>query len=343
VHARIIGVEYHLPDNIVSTEALSRRFPEWRVENIDAKTGIEHRHVAAEGECASDLAVLAGRKLFDSGICSPGQVDFLLLCTQSPDYVLPSTACLLQERLGISSSVGALDFNLGCSGFVYGLGLAEGLISTGQARCVLLITADTYSKYISPDDKSCLTVFGDAAAATLLVAQPGRTPSIGPFVYGTDGRGANQLIVPGSGTRRNLLGSSLGPLETSGKPGRPVDEGRLYMNGNSVFQFAISQVPTAVNALLDKAGLAIADIDLFVFHQANAYLLEELRTILGIPRDKFQIAIRFCANTVSSSIPIALHEAHVDGRLSHGTVIMIVGFGVGFSWGATLVRWSIPG
>src|SRR5882762_1037026 len=181
MQAAISAIEYFLPSNVVSTSDLSREFPEWSVEKIDQKTGIQQRHIAAEEECSSDLAVNAAQRLFDSGACKPESIDFVLLCTQSPDYFLPTTACLVQDRLGIPTSAGALDFNLGCSGYIYGLGLAQGLISSGQASNVLLITAETYSKFIYPRDKSVRTIFGDAAAATLLKGVESESPFIGPF------------------------------------------------------------------------------------------------------------------------------------------------------------------
>src|SRR5690242_19857668 len=162
IQAAIKAIEYYLPENAVSTEQLAAEFPEWSVEKIEEKTGIRVRHTAGAGECASDLGCAAAQKLFDSGACAAADIDYILLCTQSPDYFLPTTACLMQERLGIPTHAGALDFNLGCSGFVYGLGLAQGLIATGQAGRVLLITAETYSKFIHPRDKSVRSLFGDA-------------------------------------------------------------------------------------------------------------------------------------------------------------------------------------
>ena len=158
MRAGIKAIEYHLPENILSNADLAQLFPEWPVERIQQKTGISLRHIAGPEECSSDLAVAAARKLFDSGVCTPAEIDFVLLCTQSPDYFLPTTACLVQERLGIPTTAGALDFNLGCSGFIYGLSLARGLVETGQAVNVLLLTAETYSKFIHPKDKSVRTL-----------------------------------------------------------------------------------------------------------------------------------------------------------------------------------------
>src|SRR5438309_11485134 len=181
IHGTISAIEYFLPEKIVTTADLSAEFPDWSVEKIDAKTGIQERHIAAPGECASDLAVAAAQKLFESKACTASDIDFLLFCTQSPDYFLPTTACLIQNRLGIPTTAGAYDFNLGCSGYIYGLGQAEGLIATGQASNVLLLTAETYSKFIHPRDRSVRTIFGDAAAATLIRAVEADAPYIGPF------------------------------------------------------------------------------------------------------------------------------------------------------------------
>ena len=308
------------------------------MEKIDSKTGISERHVSREDECSSDLAVEAARKLFASGACRPEDVDFVLLCTQSPDYFLPTTACLLQERLGIPTTAGALDFNLGCSGFIYGLGLAEGLISTGQARNVLFLTAETYSKFLHPKDKSVRTIFGDAAAATLITAADLPEPLIGPFLYGPDGRGAKNLIVPTGGMRSPRTAETAHVMEDDSGNARSADN--LFMDGAEIFNFTLSAVPQSVSALLEKAGVGFDAVDLFVFHQANRYMLEHLRKRIKIPAEKFEVSMSHCGNTVSSTIPIALKHAVAEGRLQAGQLAMLVGFGVGYSWGATLVRWQ---
>ncbi|MBK9169070.1 MAG: ketoacyl-ACP synthase III [Bryobacterales bacterium] len=337
MQAAIRAIEYHLPSTALSTSDLAAEFPEWPVEKIDRKTGISERHIAAAGECASDLGCAAAAKLFESGAVSPAGVDALLLCTQSPDYFLPTTACLLQDRLGLPTACFALDFNQGCSGFVYGLGIAKGLIETGQARSVLLVTAETYTKFIHPRDKSVRTIFGDAAAATLIegVSAPSGAPLIGPFVFGTDGSGARHLIVSSGGMRHPL------PEAHSADSGDGASRAGnyLYMDGAEVFDFALRVVPDAFAKILDAAGMKVEDVDLFVFHQANQYMLQSLRLALNLPEQKFVIAMRHCGNTVSSTIPIALKHAAMDARLGHGNVVMLVGFGVGYSWGATLIRW----
>ncbi len=338
MQAAVKAIEYVLPEAVLTTEDLAAEFPEWSVQKIDDKTGIRERHIAAPTECSSDLAVAAAQKLFASGACAPQDVDYVLLCTQSPDYFLPTTACLIQHRLGIPTSAGALDFNLGCSGYIYGLGMAQGLIATGQARRVLLLTAETYSKFIHPKDKSVRTIFGDAAAATLLSAVDGDVPFVGPFVYGTDGSGAENLIVPTGGMRQARSEVSAQTVEDGSGNIRSADN--LFMNGAEIFNFTLSAVPSSVNELLQKAGIGADAVDLFVFHQANRYMLEHLRKRMKIPTERFALTMSHCGNTVSSTIPIALKHSARDGMLQPGALVMLVGFGVGYSWGATLLRWT---
>jgi 3-oxoacyl-[acyl-carrier-protein] synthase-3 len=338
MHSVISAIDYYLPASRVTTNDLGLEFPEWPVQRIDAKTGIHERHIAADDECASDLAFQAASNLFRRGACSPDNIDYVLFCSQSPDYILPTTACLLQHRLGIRHDVGALDFNLGCSGFVYGLGLAEGLISSHQASCVLLLTAETYSKYWNPKDRSIRAIFGDGAAATVLCARPAREPFIGPFIYGTDGRGANDFIVPAGGARLRRTNETAN--ERADGCGNIRCAEQLFMNGVRMIDFALDRVPHALDALLAKAQITHSQVGLYVFHQANAYLLEELRKVIGIPEEKFQVTLDHCGNTASSTIPIALTHAVQQGRVREGMLVVVVGFGVGYSWGATLIRWN---
>ena len=325
--ATVRAIEYYLPEDVLGNDLLSQRFSDWTPEKIEEKTGIRARRIAAADQCSSDLAVEAAKRLFASGAIAPEQIDYILLCTQSPDYFLPTTACLVQERLGIPTSAGALDFNLGCSGFVYGLGLAKGLIETGQARNVLLLTAETYSKFMHPDDRSTRSIFGDAAAATLISDVDAPPNAIGPFSFGTDGKGAKNLIVPAGGMRKAIA------------PGELTPEDALYMNGPEIFTFTLRIVPASVKEVLERAGKSMDDVDLFIFHQANRYMLDHLRKKMKIAEEKFYIFMSDCGNTVSSTIPIALKHAVDDGRLQRGQTAMLVGFGVGYSWASTLIRW----
>src|SRR6202012_1283311 len=199
---KVSAIAGFLPDAVLSNDALAAIYPGWDADKIFDKTGIRERRIAAEGQTAGDLAEGAARRLFESHDIDPQSIDFLLLCTQAPDYLLPATACILHGRLGLRHDCGALDFSLGWSGFIYGLSLANGLIASGAARRVLLLTADTYSKFIHPMDKSVRTLFGDGAAASLLEAAEAERPAMGLFVSGTDGAGAANLIVPAGGARR---------------------------------------------------------------------------------------------------------------------------------------------
>ena len=328
--SRISAITYATPERVVSNAEIAAYSEEWTAEKIEQKTGIAQRHYVGRNECASDLAASAAKKLFALGKCQWDDIDFILFCTQSPDYLLPTTACMLQHRLGLKKSVGAIDINQGCSGYVYGLGVAEGLISSGIAKNILFLTADTYSKFLAEADLSVRTLFGDGASATLIQAAPDATSSsMGPFVFGTDGKGAEKLIVRGSGTRDlNACGDS--PLKSSA----------MYMNGAEIFSFTLTAVPRLVKQLLAATSQSIDDVDLFVFHQANEYMLEHLRKRLEIPKEKFVISMRNHGNTVSSSIPIALVHVESEGRLRPGMKVMLVGFGVGYSWGATFLRWN---
>jgi len=339
--AAIKAIDYHLPEKVLTNTHLADEFPGWTQEKIERKIGITARNVVEDDECSSDLAVAAAEKLFASGACQRKDIDFVVLCTQSPDYFLPTTACLIQHRLGLPTSCGALDFNLGCSGFVYGLGMVKGLIETGQASRVLLLTSETYSKFLHPSDRGCRTIFGDAAAATLIEAVPeqgnGQAPHIGPCVFGTDGKGGELLIVR-AGAMRNRQPTG-GPVVKADDGTEYDPSGYLYMDGPEIFAFTLVSVPPLVDALLTRNQMSIDDVDLFVFHQANQFMLDRLCTRMGLPEDRFFIGMHDCGNTVSSTIPIALNQALEAGRLKSGDRVALVGFGVGLSWAATMLRW----
>ena len=331
--AFIKAISYYLPDRVVTNEDLVKEFPEWDVEKVYSKVGVKERHLAAESETAGDLAEKAALKLFEEYQVSPSDIDFLLLCTQSPDYRLPSTACILQARLGIPTSAGAFDYDLGCSGCIYGMAVAKGLIAAGLASNVLLLTAETYTKYLHPDDKSNRTIFGDGAAACLISREEGLA-EIGDFVFGTDGSGAENLMVKTQGAR---FPEKTG-LSTEDDDGHVNREDYLYMNGSAIFNFTLEQVPPMMKQLLEKSGLGKDDIDYFVFHQANKYMLSTLRKICGIPKDKFHIDLEHTGNTVSSTVLISLKDCLDQGVIHSGMKVMACGFGVGLSYGGTILH-----
>ena len=332
--AAITAVASYLPEGRLSNDRLAAELGAWTADDILQKTGIAERRIASTDECASDLGVAAAERLFAGGV-SREEIDYLLFCTQSPDYFLPTTACLVQERLKLRTDIGAIDFNQGCSGFVYGLSLAKSLVETGLARNVLLITAETYSKFINKRDRSVRTVFGDAAAATLVSGIESDTDLLGPFVFGTDGRGANNLIVPTGAARKPRSAETA--IEAEDK-GSWRSEDNLYMNGPEIFNFTLKAVPAAVGTLLKKIEATIDGVDYYILHQANKFMLDKLRAKMAIDPSKFALEMESCGNTVSSTIPIALQHARESGILAPGARVMLVGFGVGYSWAAAMMR-----
>jgi 3-oxoacyl-[acyl-carrier-protein] synthase-3 len=324
-YAAIGPVAIHLPEKVEDNDFLGAQYPRWDMDLIFAKTGIRQRHIAGPDECASDLGVAAAEKLFAEYDVDRKSIDFLLFCTQTPDYPLPTTACLVQNRLGLSTSVGALDFNLGCSGFVYGLLLADGLIRSGAAHRVLLITAETYSKYIDPTDRSLRTIFGDGAAATLI--EESDTPSLDGFVFGTDGSGGDLLMVTEGGVRSHLP-DALQPRKRKRWPSS------LYMAGPELVKFSLEIAPPLIDDVLARVGWTRDKIDMYLLHQATLFMLEHLRERLSLDLEHTPEALEDYGNTVSSTIPILIRDLRVAGRLQPGIRTLLMGFGVGLSWAA---------
>ena len=320
--ASIGPIAVYFPDLVEDNDYLAGEFPKWNMDLIYEKTGIRARHVASSGQCASDLGVAAAEKLFAEHNIDRRSIDFLLFCTQTPDYPLPTTACLMQDRLGLPTSIGALDFNLGCSGFVYGLSLADGLIRSGAARRVLLITAETYSKYIDPADRSLRTIFGDGAAATLIDAAA--EPSLGSFIFGTDGRGAHTLMVTEGGARP--------PSDAIRPSKRKRWPSSLFMDGPALVKFTLDVVPPMVDRLLADARWSREDVDMYLLHQATSFMLEHLRERLKLDEEHVPEALKEYGNTVSSTLPVLMNDLRDSSRLRPGKQTLLIGFGVGFSW-----------
>jgi 3-oxoacyl-[acyl-carrier-protein] synthase-3 len=330
-------ITYYLPQNILTNDQLEKEYDSWSATKIYRKTGIENRHTA-KGEKTSDMAVKAAEELFRSNPeITKDDIDFLILCTQSPDYFLPTTACLVQERLGLSRKVGEFDFNLGCSGYIYGLLLASSLIQATQSRNVLLLTSEKYCRYIHPQDRSTRTIFGDGATATLISETKGFA-TLDAFDWGTDGSGAKNLIVPAGGDA--LPCSSETAKEQTDDSGNIRSLNNIYMNGPEIFAFTLDTVPITIERVLKKASLEMGDIDFFVFHQANKFMLETLRVKLNISEEKFIIDMKDYGNTVSSTIPIAVENARRKKLFHNGAKILLAGFGVGYSWGSAILTWK---
>lgn len=325
--AYITHISSYFPEKVLVNDELVFQHPSWTSEKVFNKLGIKERRVAAENEYASDLAVKAVEQMRSEGQ-SLDDVDYILYCTQSPDYLIPTTACIIQERLKLSKSAGALDFNLGCSGYVYGLGLAAGLIATGQAKKILFITSETYSKFIAENDISNRLIFGDAATATLITEMKTNQNSleIGKFVYGTDGSGWTKLKASLGGLKEKI-------------PSNEKTRKDLVMDGPEVMNFALREVPLLMQNLLLKNKLNdLREIDHFIFHQANKIMLDQLEKKLGLASFKVHREFENIGNTVSNTIPIVLEKLMKHNSYQENQTMALVGFGVGFSWGAVILR-----
>jgi 3-oxoacyl-[acyl-carrier-protein] synthase-3 len=334
--AEIRAIARYFPSGRLSNHQLSEAFPEWSVDKIADKTGIHNRYVSGENEFSSDLGLGAAKRLLEEQGIDVEQLDYLIFVTQSPDFALPTTACLVHEGLGMKRSAGAIDLNMGCSGYIYGLGMAQALVSSGQANNVLLVTSDTYTKYLNVTDKSVRTIFGDGATATW-VARSDEIGSIGQFTYGTEGGGARHLIVPHGGLRD---AAELAPRASTIARELVPSNYNLFMDGAEIFNFTLRVAGPSLSQILKSNSLEMEDIDYFVFHQANAFMLEHLRKKLDIPAEKFPVMMANWGNTVSSTIPMAIVEMRQAMKLSGKKRLLLMGFGVGLSWGGTVVNFD---
>lgn len=325
--AYITKIAYVLPEK-VSENPKNR---------LTKKTGIHSRHICGADEIASDLAMRAAEKLFGEGV-DKTDVDYLLLCTQSPDYYLPTTACILQDRLGLSNECGAVDINLGCSGYIYGLSIAKGLIESGQCKKVLFLTAETYSKYINEKDNTVLPLFGDAGTATIIEAVDTEDNGLEGFVLGTNGAGYQNLIVPVGGMCQRMQDTEI--TEQTDEYGNYRTNRDLYMHGSAISDFALEVVPKTVDKILDKTGLTKNKVDYFVFHQANKFMLQFLQMKCDLLDYPYWNDVKEYGNTVSCSIPIALVDMMNANQDKNINKVMSIGFGVGLSWGGCIIDLS---
>ena len=326
--SKILNIEYCFPENRISNNKLKSDFQDYDFNKFENKVGIKYRYHVDDDTTALDLAVNACNKMFTK--VDKNIVDFIIFCTQSPDYILPSSSCILQDRLSLKKNIGAFDVNLGCSGYTYGLLLAKSLIFSKIATNVLLVTADTYSKYIHPRDKSNLAIFGDAATATLISRS--EENYIENFNYGTDGSGYSDLIIK-NGACRNKFDKF--PLEKTYGSNNVYTDNHLYMNGPEIYNFTSNIIPKFIQDILSNNFLKLDQIDQFILHQANSFLLKLIRKKLAIEEDKFYIDLEDGGNTVSSTIPIALKRYSKNCNVKQR--ILLLGFGVGLSWSGGMI------
>ncbi len=333
-NCKIKNIEYHLPERVVTNRDLFRENPSWDQDEFVKKAGVTSRHIAHEEETALDLACVACDKIFSTSGILRSDIDGIIFCTQSPDYILPPNASVLHERLGLKDNVLAFDINLACSGYLYGLAIAKAFLNTYDLKNILLVTADTYSKYIHPHDKSVRLLFGDGAAVSLI--QPGEEGII-DIKLGSYGKGYSHFMIPAGGCR--LPRSQKTKLEIHDKSNNIRTSEHIYMEGYALLSLTRSKVVRDVQQILKINALSCEDIKLFIFHQASQFVLETLTSSLGLPKEKVYNNLSNIGNTVSASIPITIKNALNEDMIKCGDKILISGFGVGFSWGSAILEW----
>jgi len=333
MNAAIKAIEYYLPDKIVTNQDLNDEFPDWDFNKIEKKTGVLERHISATDETAFDLSVRACEKIFKE--YEKDSIDGIIYCTQSPDYIMPSNSFLLQRHFSLDERAFAFDFNHACTGYIYGLMMANSFIKSGVASNILLVTADTYSKYINNKDRSTRVLFGDGAAASVIEGAPGNS-GILDMEIATYGKGYDNFMIPAGGAR--LPKSSETSVELMDHAGNVRSLNEISMNGFAVWSFINSRVPDQIRSLLKRNNLQLSEIDQVIFHQASLMTIESLVKILGLKKEQFFVNIEKIGNTVSASIPIAIRDAMDAARWVKGQKILLSGFGVGLSYGTVLIQ-----
>lgn len=336
MQTEIKDIGLYFPEAVYSNNHLQEDFPNLKVKELTRLTGVLSRHICCAGETSVDMAVGAANQLFVQGRAQKHDVDYLIFCSAGGDFITPASSCIVHEKLGLKPECGTVDINQGCTGFIHGLNLANGLIAAGGAENVLLITSEAISRTIHAKDKGNRAIFGDAAAATFICRSDKKT-DLGKFVFGTDGSKYDQIIIK-HGRERFPLPESAEEDFIDGF-GTTRNHSKIYMNGSEVFNFSIGKAPELIGSLLKNANLQKDEIDFFVFHQSNRILLETLGKKLKIPQEKIIFELETNGNTVSSSIPIALKKAEEKGLVKRGQKLLIAGFGVGFSWAGVIIEY----
>lgn len=332
----ITASSYYVPEQKLTHAELEARYGADTARKIADSSGILERRVVTAGQCASDLAVRAAEDLLNAHRIDRSTIDLVIFATQTPDYLLPTTACLMQERLKLPTSCAAFDINLGCSQYVYSLAVAHSMVEAGLARRALVMTGDTVSRILHPQDRAVVPLFGDAGTATLLERCPAEQGFL-RFKLGTDGKGAPFLIWPTSGLRLPRTPQSAEVIVDKSGSSRRADD--MAMDGAAIFVFTLKTVPKLVEDLLAEQGMTVADVDLFIFHQASEMIVESSAKKLKIPREKLHYKLHDVGNSGGSTVGIALTDAWLKGRIRPGMKILLSAFGVGLSWAGALIRW----
>ena len=309
--SKILAIEYFLPKKKENNKIFKRNNPKVNIDRIKEKTGINNRFISGDNETVIDISVKAINKILKK--FPKNKIDFIILVSQTSNFRIPTSACIIQNRLDLRKNIIAFDINLGCSGFIYALRMASSLIESKQVNNGIIVCADTYTKHISKTNTACRPIFSDAAAATLVVKS--KKNNIGPFELGADGSGADALLLSS---------------ETN----------EIVMNGAKVLTFAMDVVPNNVEALLKRIKINRDKIDKFIFHQASKYILDNINRRLSLKKEKTFENYGKVGNTISASIPIALKDAYTKKKIFNNNKIVIAGYGVGLSWGSALLKWN---
>ncbi len=328
-------IEYYLPKKVVTNIDLAKDNPEWNIEKIEEKSGVKKRHIAEPNETALDLAIKAVEKIFSSGVISKDEIDAVIFCTQSHDYVMPANSFLIHKHFNFKQNVWTFDYNLACSGYIFGLAITSGIIETGLAKNVLLINSETYSKYINPKDRSTSILFGDGAAASVI-----STVDVGGIVdviLSSSGEKFDSFYIPAGGMKTPKSNDTKEIIVDNSGNVKTLEN--IHMNGFAVWQFISKNVSEQINTLLERNHLGVNDIDLYVLHQASKLTLDSLVKSLKLDKHKVFLNLQDVGNTVSASVPIALKDAELSGKLKKGDLVLLSGFGVGLSWGSIIMRY----
>lgn len=331
----IKDISCYFPDKVLTNELLQEKFPELKLPELTRLTGVNQRHICAEDETSVDMAVAVAENLFRESSTKKSDIDFIIFCSAGGDYITPASACIIQDRIGLSLDCGAFDYNQGCTGYIYGLNMADAIISSGNANNILLITSEAITRTINSKDSSNQAIFGDGATASIITKNKVKS-NFGKFIFGTDGSKYDRIIIK-QGKERFPI-SKYGEEDRIDTYGNIRNDANFYMDGSEVFNFSVTKAPELVSQLLEKAGLKFHEIDFFVFHQANQIILETIGRKLKVPEQQLIIDIENTGNTVSSTIPIALKHSVDKGKIRRGDILLIAGFGVGFSWGGTILK-----
>ena len=323
--AGILGTGHSYPEGILTNDDLAK-IVETSDEWITTRTGIKQRRKAASGEYTSQFAVRAGRQAIEQARLDPSDIDLLLCATVTPDQILPSTGCIIQAELGAHNAA-AMDIVAACSGFLYGLSLANSMILTGHAKNVLVIGAEILTQYVDYTDRQTCVLFGDGAGAAVVGPVEGNRGILAAKIK-SDGRFEEQLYSPGGGTRRRPTAETLA-----------AGDHFFKMKGNELFKVAVRSMAEVSRDVLETSGLTAADVDIFIPHQANQRITEAVASKLNVDMDKVYSNIAVHGNTSSASIPIALDECVESGRIKEGDLVLMASFGGGVTWGGVVVRW----